>query len=167
MELVQRGDTPTLEQVTDALKQWQLSEAADVSERLWSRLWIFIVLAVSATGFGFLAAFNLRRTNESLSYTWRQAYFASVLKLDMGWFDVKNPLLIPTRLNQDIGALTEVLGMKFQMAVSSCFMLLGGLAYAVYACWPMLFVALPMFLFVGGGMYLSTEEDDVEERTHK
>ncbi|CAD7922761.1 unnamed protein product, partial [Amoebophrya sp. A120] len=140
------------EPLSVAMEAWKTAEADDIGARLWSKLFWFLVFALGATVFGFVASLNLRLANESLSYQWRSAYFSSVLLLDMGWFDKENALLVPTRLNEDIGNLTEVVGMKLQMAVASIFMLVGGLGYTVFACWPMAFVAIPMVSFVAIGM---------------
>ena len=140
------------------------AEANDVLPRIWSSiLWIFCILMVALAISNTFCTYFIRVMVENQAFEWRKAYFCSVLKLDLGYFDSQDALSIPTRLNDDIGSIVDVMGTKALMGFSSVFMIIGGLGYAVYSFPPTVFIAIPMFLVVGIGFWAILKGNNLSE----
>lgn len=140
------------------------NEANDILPRIWeSILWIFCILMVCLTITNMASTYFLRVMVENQAFLWRKLYFGSVLKLDLGWFDSQDALSIPTKLNDDIGSIVDVMGTKALMGFSSVFMIFGGLGYAIYCFPPTIFIAIPMFLIVGIGFWAILKGNNLSE----
>ena len=88
---------------------------------------------------------------------WRKYYLEAVLRQDVSWFDVHNPIELPSKIAEKTAAVQMGLGLKLGEGIYFGVQLIGGVVYAFYMKWDVSLVSLLTAPLVGWGLYHLTK----------
>ena len=109
-------------------------------------------------------------TGERQGIACRKAYLKSLLKQEIGWFDMKNQTELASQFATDTFAFSGAIGEKISSLVMTIATLIAGFIFAFVTGWLMTLVIMPTIpaLLISGYFYMKviTEKDKNENKNY-
>ena len=125
------------------------SSGEDPRAKMHDLLWLFGAIGLMAwyTGMIFSWFFNVAMQRQMCQA--RNFMFERTVRQDVGWFDVKDAMTVPSQIMVDCRKIKEALGSQFALFIQNFAQFLGGYFFAFIISWQMTLV-LTAFLPVMG-----------------
>ena len=125
---------------------------------------IYIGLGAFASGWGMFACWMIAGERQGIAC--RKAYLRSLLKQEIGWFDVINQSELATKFATDSFAFQGAIGEKVSTVIMTISMFVAGFIIAFIYGWLMALVILATLpvIAIGGIIYASAvEKKDIDQ----
>ena len=86
--------------------------------------------------------------SESITYKIRVAFFKSLLRQDIAWFDNHAPGKLTTRLTEDLDKIKDGIGEKLIAVLRSFAGVLAALVLALLKCWALVLIVIASSIIV-------------------
>lgn len=132
------------------------ASADEMVDKAKDTMLIFIYVGIGAFAAGWIMFACWMITGERQAIACRKAYLRSLLKQEIGWFDVINQNEIASRFSTDTFAFQGAIGEKISTIFMVAATLIAGLIFAFITGWTMTLVLLATFpaLAISGTFYV-------------
>ncbi|KAJ7379512.1 ABC transporter B member 11 [Desmophyllum pertusum] len=139
----------------DKLKSANVTQPFDLEGQMTDFALYYVYLAIGnmVVAYGQMALWQLTATRQVKKM--RLAFFKSVLKQDIGWFDTTDPGELNNRLTEDLNKVADGIGQKIGMFIMSITLVLVGFIMGFAYGWKLTLVIIavsPLLMIAGGVM---------------
>jgi len=139
---------------TSTLSENEILKPIDVEAELTVFSYYYITVAGCVILFGYFQVANWVLASSRQTKKIRQEFFRSIMRQEIGWFDVHHLGELNSRMNDDVNKISEAIADKFSVFVQRLATFIGGFVVGFINGWQLTLVILAISPLLGVGAAL-------------